>query len=82
MSVRTWLLSPVLHRAKSVWAGHGLDNAASGATECEGDWAPQWCPPAFPVPFLCVEMVLFIPDPPGPGTLKPTEEPKGVAGVI
>lgn len=44
MSERSWLLSPVLHRARSVWAGHGLDNAASGATECEGDWAPQWCP--------------------------------------
>lgn len=40
-SVRIWLLSPVLHRARSVRPGHGLDCAWLGAAECKGDWAPQ-----------------------------------------
>lgn len=92
VSVRTWLLSPVLHRARSVRPGHGLDHAPLGAAEC--DHAVVSLQLSLSCSFVW-KWFCFIPDPPGTGTMQagtgqpgqnwtiePTEKPKGVAGVV
>lgn len=87
-----WLLSPVLHRARSARPGHGLDHAPLGAAECDHSVVPLQLSlfHSFVWKWFC-----FIPDPPGTGTMhagtgqpgqnwtiEPTEKPKGVAGVV